>query len=107
MNAPKIPGWKPVSNEEVQAAVTAGELPYQQVNGQWYEMESGPANSLQKLVDEWIDGLWFKYHHGTATRNDGTVYGYVSDGVEAVRILKEFGLLDERGRVIEQDDERR
>lgn len=95
MNAPKIPGWELITAEGVQYCPTA-----QYVNGHWYQAANG-RDSLKMLVDEWMESLWTAYGFCTIERKDGSRYGHISNGAEAIEKLKEFDLLDDEGRVIE------
>ena len=94
--ARKIPGWKQVSDEDVQKALVAGELSYQLVD----EMEIG-HRVLQKLVDEWLDQvmtvwMWTSHDRNGARRGNHT-------RTEAT--LREWGKIDENGLPIQEDQD--
>lgn len=98
--AKDIPGWKRVSK-----LIGLQMDESQQVDGSWYIPEDG-AQSLQKLVDEWMEELWSAYHFHTYVGKGGERVGVVSDGKHALRILKEWGKVDEQGHVkVEPEEE--
>ncbi len=74
------------------------------VNGHWYMRACGDG-SLQKVVDEWLESvltLWFC----TSFEKDGVRRGNcTSESEYAEATLREWGLIDEKGMVIESDNE--
>lgn len=98
--AREIPGWEPITCQRLHEDKST----YMVVRGQWYRPRLG-WDSLQEVVDEWLESLWTAYYHCTFTGKGGRRFGYVSDGDHAIRILREWGLLDEDGNRVEVKDE--
>lgn len=93
--AKEIPGWELCGPPRALIGTGA-----QYVHGEWYIPKVG-CNSLQKLVDEWLESLWRAYYHCTFTGKGGRRFGYVSDGDHAISVLGQWGLLDEDGQRID------
>lgn len=94
---PQIPGWKPIAR-------TSGGSLYlsttsQLVNGVWYDPKH--CGSLQKLVDEWLEGVRGVYMRNSVLRLGRLDVSLVAQ--KAAQILKEWGMLDNKGRVIESE----
>ena len=101
MSAPKIPGWNYVSEDELDG-MTPEEyttLDVQIVNGHYYVSQT--AGSLQMLVDEWIDAVKDAYLNASGFV-DGKWVPHNSTGTDMRKKLQEWGLVDDRGRVIEE-----
>lgn len=98
----KIPGWRVVSEETLtDSIIIDGGPDVQWVDGVKYVPNDG-SESLQKLWDEYMELVWQDYHHHTAVGKGGKRRGVVSDGYDAIRILKELGKLDEDGHMTEE-----
>lgn len=97
-----IPGWRPIDAAEIYELCVMEDCPHtEMVNGQKYTPIDG-VHSLQVVVDEWLESLRTSYHHCTFTGKGGQRFGYGSDGDHAIRILREWGLLDKKGELIDE-----
>lgn len=98
-----IPGWKKISKAEVYDEMVVGDtcIAPQEVGGCLYVPDAG-GGSLQKLWDEYMELVWQDYHHHTAVGDGGKRRGVVSDGDDAIRILREWGKLDAGGHITEE-----
>ena len=91
-----IPGWEPITNEQLK---DGPEL--QIVNGQWYRPRLG-CDSLQAVIEDlYLDGVFALYHYTTFDGKGGQRFGYGKTGDDAIRVLKEFGIIDESGHVVD------
>lgn len=94
MNAPKIPGWEQIEHGQVKYCPRA-----QYVNGHWYQPATNRL-SLQMLVDEWLNAVEGAYLNSGGFV-DGKWVPHNSTGTDTQKVLREWGLVDDKGRVIE------
>lgn len=98
----KIPGWEKITNKQVKDVPGA-----QIVNGQWYRAIG--CDSLQAtLWDMWLVGvleLWERESIVMMCVKSGKKSRKIPFGrrdvAEAEKTLREFGIIDEKGNVIE------
>lgn len=95
----EIPGWEPLRPYNDLGNFPEAEL----VNGVWYMRKAG-SNSLQEVVDEWLDNvmtiwLWMSHTVNLGKRREAI---HNPRAYYAERILREWGRIDENGLPIDR-----
>jgi hypothetical protein len=92
----EIPGWAPIAKKRLKGCPGA-----QLVNGQWYMPSLGCDSLEAALEDLYLDAVLALYYYTTFDGKGGQRFGYGKTGDEAIAVLREFGIVDEMGHVVE------